>query len=1295
MLHVFLCHKIKPLLHLFPNSSFKSSLMKTCKNYLTLLTLSSSLLALSFSVSAQNVGINSSGNKPSSSAILDLRTGNTGVNEGFLPQEVALSATNTASPVTSPDTGLIVYNYATAGTAPNNVAPGYYYWTGAAWVMMLAPSAGTSGQVLTSNGGGSPSWTTLSTSSGWSLTGNAGTSVGTNFIGTTDTVPLEFKVDDSLSGYLDYDPNIANSSFGFQALNSNNNNGTNNDAFGYQALYSNTSGTFNVADGVSALYRNTTGNSNVADGGTALYSNTSGGANTAIGRSSLLANTNGNNNNAVGQSALRNNISGSGNIAVGYQALTSNTTGSNNMALGYLADVASGALTNATAIGANATVDSSNTITLGSNSVKLTEINGALMPYYSSAYNAGTSGQVLTSKGPDVAPQWATSAVTTYTAGTGIKISNDSIINTQSAGAVNYVGTSYLGITSGAGSTGTSEGTGSNLYNINIGASAGSSNTTGNNNIALGNQALNINDKSSNEIAIGNGALNNQIYYGFPGGDIAIGYNALGSTSLGLANNIAIGYESMGNASDPAQSTAVGYQSMYNAEQGDDDAAFGYQTLVNDDGGNNAAFGYQSLRNNTNGTYNLASGNQALYTNTNGNNNLANGSQALYSNTNGNDNTANGSQALYSNTNGNNNLANGFNAMFYNTTGSYNIAMGDSALGGAANTGNLNIAIGSQALYSNTSGIENIATGDHSLDRNTTGSYNIAMGDSALGGAASTANLNIAIGSQALYSNTSGSPNIASGYQALRTNTSGSNNIAIGYQALQSNNSLNNMVAIGTGALGNLDFQGIGTGGDVGIGYQALYLAGDGGSNTAIGYQSQKGAGENFYANVSVGYQSLSNVTGGNSNCAIGYQAGKTVEGGEDNTFLGYQADVSSSGLTNATAIGANASVSAANCLVLGSGANVGIGISSPTSILHTVASGAKTANYSGNLLTNTATSSTASITKTGLEVQSTGTWNGTSATNIGLYVSSVTGGTANYDAIFNGGGNVGIGTTSPSSPFEVVGTVQNMTQFQSSSTTGSWMLLDNTSTGGISWNLISSGSGNSEGAGNLLIRDNSAVRMIVQSATGNVGIGTSAPSNLLTVSEAVSGAKYVALVANTSTVTTAAADGLLIQAGQNTYTATAVSNYVAFETPAATIIGSVSQSSSTGVAYNTTSDERLKENIKPTAFGLTDLMKIQVKDYTYIGDKNATQQTGYLAQQLYTVFPNAVHVGGDDAKTNPWMVDYGRMTPLLVKSIQDQQQIIDEQNKKLDSYQQQMAAQQQQIDELKKVVDQLVKDKK
>ncbi len=91
---------------------------------------------------------------------------------------------------------------------------------------------------------------------------------------------------------------------------------------------------------------------------------------------------------------------------------------------------------------------------------------------------------------------------------------------------------------------------------------------------------------------------------------------------------------------------------------------------------------------------------------------------------------------------------------------------------------------------------------------------------------------------------------------------------------------------------------------------------------------------------------------------------------------------------------------------------NLGIGTSTPTSILQTVASGAQTSSYIGNLLTTTATTSTASINKYGTEILSTGGWSGTSDTNFGLLVNA-TGGTTNLSGIFQGG-DVAINTTAP-----------------------------------------------------------------------------------------------------------------------------------------------------------------------------------------------------------------------------------------------------------------------------------------
>ncbi|WP_264560500.1 beta strand repeat-containing protein [Flavobacterium sp. N2270] len=100
----------------------------------------------------------------------------TSTTTGFVPPRVALTALNAQAPIVNPQTGVIpngtiVYNTATAGTAPNIVTPGLYYWLTNRWIAFAGASGGLD----------------------WSLIGNTATTAGTNFLGTTDAQGLHFK----------------------------------------------------------------------------------------------------------------------------------------------------------------------------------------------------------------------------------------------------------------------------------------------------------------------------------------------------------------------------------------------------------------------------------------------------------------------------------------------------------------------------------------------------------------------------------------------------------------------------------------------------------------------------------------------------------------------------------------------------------------------------------------------------------------------------------------------------------------------------------------------------------------------------------------------------------------------------------------------------------------------------------------------------------------------------------------------------------------------------------------------
>jgi len=143
--------------------------------------LLSNSLIINFAFSQNGVSINATGNPADISAMLDVSS----TTKGLLIPRVALTGTTDVTTITSGNVqSLLVFNTATV----SDVTPGYYYWDAAAIKWQ---------RFTTVAGGGS-----------WLLTGNAGTSWNTNFLGSTDNVSLRLRTNNTERMIVDSTGNV-------------------------------------------------------------------------------------------------------------------------------------------------------------------------------------------------------------------------------------------------------------------------------------------------------------------------------------------------------------------------------------------------------------------------------------------------------------------------------------------------------------------------------------------------------------------------------------------------------------------------------------------------------------------------------------------------------------------------------------------------------------------------------------------------------------------------------------------------------------------------------------------------------------------------------------------------------------------------------------------------------------------------------------------------------------------------------------------------------------------------------
>lgn len=88
-------------------------------------------------------------------------------------------------------------------------------------------------------------------------------------------------------------------------------------------------------------------------------------------------------------------------------------------------------------------------------------------------------------------------------------------------------------------------------------------------------------------------------------------------------------------------------------------------------------------------------------------------------------------------------------------------------------------------------------------------------------------------------------------------------------------------------------------------------------------------------------------------------------------------------------------------------------------------------------------------------------------------------------------------------------------------------------------------------------------------------------------------------------------------------------------------------------VAYDTTSDVRLKTNIKKIENAIGTIKMVEPVEYTFIEDSEGTSH-GFIAQDLYAVYEKPVYVGGEDPREDPWSIDYSKMVPIITAALKE-----------------------------------------
>jgi len=261
---------------------------------------------------------------------------------------------------------------------------------------------------------------------------------------------------------------------------------------------------------------------------------------------------------------------------------------------------------------------------------------------------------------------------------------------------------------------------------------------------------------------------------------------------------------------------------------------------------------------------------------------------------------------------------------------------------------------------------------------------------------------------------------------------------------------------------------------------------------------------------------------------------------------------------------------------------------------------------------------------------------------------------TASTNALYiDSSQNVGIGTTSLTSKLNVQGSASNWITYSVSGTNKAFVGVDN----GTPEVVVGAT------AGDMVIRSNQNILFGLNTGSlaakidtsGNVLIGASS----LPLTNATTGTGIGISPSGVGIKSNMTSGSEAFSVNYTSYTNGTTVYPIVFRTNGTTI-GYITLTN-TAVAYVTSSDYRLKENVQPMIGALDKVAQLKPVTYTWKSDNSAGQ--GFIAHELQAVVPDCVTGEKDavDAEGNPVYqgVDTSFLVATLTAAIQEQQALI------------------------------------